>query len=150
MEMTDKEIIKKYQDDPTLKNIRIIADLNGTQEYVIKGILDKAGVLLQKGNAGKSKTTRKEVTKKDEEKKVENKIEESPNEKRSERFPIELVPEAVIELTKTRIRENQAKISYHINEIDRLNNENIELRAFVGGDYGDKDRVHGEVQNQQI
>ena len=41
MEMTEEEIVKKYQKNPQAKTINILADLNGCQAYEIKRILAK-------------------------------------------------------------------------------------------------------------
>ena len=46
MEMTEEEIVKKYQKNPQAKTINILADLNGCQAYEIKRILGKAGVYV--------------------------------------------------------------------------------------------------------
>ena len=148
MEMTEDEIVKKYLQDPTATNITLIADLNGTQPYVIKTLLDKKGVLKS------TKNTKSDATKSNKKEKTATKEAESLEETKSEVvtvFPVELIPEAVKGLTESKIRENRAKIEYHCEEINRLNEENNELLAFLKGErYGDKDRIHREVQDQQV
>ena len=66
MEMTEAEIVKKYLQDPTTTNITLIADLNGTQPYVIKTLLEKKGVLKStkntKSDATKSNNKEKTAT----------------------------------------------------------------------------------------
>ena len=147
MEMTEAEIVKKYLQDPTTTNITLIADLNGTQPYVIKTLLEKKGVLKS------TKNTKSDATKSNKKEKTATKEAESLEETRSEvvtAYPVELIPEAVKGLTEAKIRENRAKIEYHCEEINKLNDENNELLAFLKGEsYGDKDRIHWEVQNQQ-
>lgn len=148
MEMTETEIVKKYLQDPTAANITLIADLNGTQPYVIKTLLDKKGVLKS------TKNTKSDATKSNKKEKTDIKTESVPVDTRSEElkaYPVELIPEAVKGLIEAKIRENRAKIEYHCEEINRLNDENNELLAFLKGEsYGDKDRVHREVQDQQV
>ena len=148
MEMTEDEIVKKYLQDPTTTNITLIADLNGTQPYVIKTLLDKKGVLKS------TKNTKSDATKSNKKEKTATKEAESLEETKSEVvtiYPVELIPEAVKVLTEAKIRENRAKIEYHCEEINRLNDENNELLAFLKGErYGDKDRIHREVQDQQV
>ena len=156
MEMTEKEIVEKYLKSPKNSTISLIADLNGVPEYRIEAVLDKAKVLQKKGRPKSGKNSKSEVIIKDKETKVTKKAEESVELTRSEtesklkRFPVELIPEVVKSITEAKIRENQAKISYHMNEFDRLTEENEQLMAFLGGEYGEKNRIHGEVQNQQV
>ena len=148
MEMTEDEIVKKYLNEPTNSNITLIADLNGTQPYVIKTLLEKKGVLQ------KVEKTKSDATKSNKKEKTATKEAESLEETKSEvvtAYPVELIPEAVKGLTEAKIRENRAKIEYHCEEINRLNDENNELLAFLKGEsYGDKDRIHREVQDQQV
>ena len=148
MEMTEDEIVKKYLNEPTNSNITLIADLNGTQPYVIKTLLEKKGVLQ------KVEKTKSDATKSNKKEKTATKEAESLEETKSEVvtiYPVELIPEAVKGLTEAKIRENRAKIEYHCEEINRLNDENNELLAFLKGEsYGDKDRIHREVQDQQV
>lgn len=148
MEMTEDEIVKKYLNEPTNSNITLIADLNGTQPYVIKTLLEKKGVLQ------KVEKTKSDATKSNKKEKKATKEAESFEETKSEvvtAYPVELIPEAVKGLTEAKIRENRAKIEYHCEEINRLNDENNELLAFLKGeDHGDKDRIHREVQDQQV
>lgn len=148
MEMTEDEIVSKYLKSPDTAMINIIADLNGTQPHNIKTILEKRGVLK------KRKNTKSDDTKSDKTKKTDIKTESVPVDTRSEEvkvYPVELIPEAVKGLTEAKIRENRAKIEYHCEEINKLNDENNELLAFLKGEsYGDKDRIHWEVQDQQV
>lgn len=148
MEMTEDEIVKKYLNEPTNSNITLIADLNGTQPYVIKTLLEKKGVFQ------KIEKTKSDSTKRNKKEKTAIKEAESLEETKSEVvtiYPVELIPEAVKGLTEAKIRENRAKIEYHCEEINRLNDENNELLAFLKGEkYGDKDRIHREVQDQQV
>lgn len=149
MEMTEDEIVKKYLNEPTNSNITLIADLNGTQPYVIKTLLEKKGVLQ------KVEKTKSEPTKNDKNKKTDNKKPSVPveteNKPEVKCYPVELIPAAVKSLTEAKIRENRAKIVYHCEEIDKLNDENNELTAFLKGElYGNKDRIHWEVENQQV
>lgn len=156
MEMTEKEIVEKYLKSPKNSTISLIADLNGVPNYKIESVLDKAGVLQKKGRPKSGNNSKSEVIIKDKETKVTKKAEESVESTRSEtesklkRFPVELIPEVVKSITEAKIRENQAKISYHMNEFDRLTEENEQLMAFLGGEYGEENRIHREVQNQQI
>lgn len=156
MEMTEKEIVEKYLKNPKKSTISLIADLNGIPEYRIESVLDKAGVLQKKGRPKSGNNSKSEVIIKDKDTKVTKKAEESVESTRSEtepklkHFPVELIPEAVKSITEAKIRENQAKISYHMNEFDRLTEENGQLMAFLGGEYGEENRIHREVQNQQI
>lgn len=149
MEMTEDEIVKKYLNEPTNSNITLIADLNGTQPYVIKTLLEKKGVFQ------KIEKTKSDSTKRNKKEKTAIKEAESLEETKSEVvtiYPVELIPEAVKGLTEAKIRENRAKIEYHCEEINRLNDENNELLAFLKGEKydGDKDRIHREVQDQQV
>lgn len=156
MEMTEKEIVEKYLKSPKNSTISLIADLNGVPNYKIESVLDKAGVLQKKGRPKSGKNSKSEVIIKDKEENVTKKAEESVESTRSEtdsklkHFPVELIPEVVKSITEAKIRENQAKISYHMNEFDRLTEENEQLMAFLGGEYGEENRIHGEVQNQQV
>lgn len=148
MEMTEDEIVSKYLKSPDTAMINIIADLNGTQPHYIKTILEKRGVLK------KRKNTKSDDKKSDKTEKTDIKTDSIPVDTRSEEvkvYPVELIPEAVKGLTEAKIRENRAKIEYHCEEINKLNDENNELLAFLKGEsYGDKDRIHWEVQNQQV
>lgn len=148
MEMTEDEIVSKYLKSPDTAMINIIADLNGTQPHYIKTILEKRGVLK------KRKNTKSDDKKNDKIEKTDIKTDSIPVDTRSEEvkvYPVELIPEAVKGLTEAKIRENRAKIEYHCEEINKLNDENNELLAFLKGEsYGDKDRIHWEVQNQQV
>lgn len=136
MEMTEKEIVEKYLKSPKNSTISLIADLNGVPNYKIESVLDKAGVLQKKGRPKSGNNSKSEVIIKDKETKVTKKAEESVESTRSEtesklkRFPVELIPEVVKSITEAKIRENQAKISYHMNEFDRLTEENEQLMAF--------------------
>ena len=148
MEMTEDEIVSKYLKSPDTAMINIIADLNGTQPHYIKNILEKRGVLK------KRKNTKSDDKKSDKTEKTDIKTDSIPVDTRSEEvkvYPVELIPEAVKGLTEAKIRENRAKIEYHCEEINKLNDENNELLAFLKGEsYGDKDRIHWEVQDQQV
>lgn len=148
MEMTEDEIVSKYLKSPDTAMINIIADLNGTQPHYIKTILEKRGVLK------KRKNTKSDDKKSDKTEKTDIKTDSIPVDTRSDEvkvYPVELIPEAVKGLTEAKIRENRAKIEYHCEEINKLNDENNELLAFLKGEsYGDKDRIHWEVQNQQV
>lgn len=148
MEMTEDEIVSKYLKSPDTAMINIIADLNGTQPHCIKTILEKRGVLK------KRKNTKSDDKKSDKTEKTDIKTDSIPVDTRSEEvkiYPVELIPEAVKGLTEAKIRENRAKIEYHCEEINKLNDENNELLAFLKGEsYGNKDRIHWEVQNQQV
>ena len=148
MEMTEDEIVSKYLKSPDTAMINVIADLNGTQPHYIKTILEKRGVLK------KRKNTKSDDKKSDKTEKTDIKTDSIPVDTRSEEvkaYPVELIPEAVKGLTEAKIRENRAKIEYHCEEINKLNDENNELLAFLKGEsYGDKDRIHWEVQNQQV
>lgn len=148
MEMTEDEIVSKYLKSPDTAMINIIADLNGTQPHYIKTILEKRGVLK------KRKNTKSDDKKSNKTEKTDIKTDSIPVDTRSEEvkaYPVELIPEAVKGLTEAKIRENRAKIEYHCEEINKLNDENNELLAFLKGEsYGDKDRIHWEVQNQQV
>jgi hypothetical protein len=148
MEMTEDEIVSKYLKSPDTAMINIIADLNGTQPHYIKTILEKRGVLK------KRKNTKSDDKKSDKTEKTDIKTDSIPVDTRSEEvkvYPVELIPEAVKGLTEAKIRENRAKIEYHCEEINKLNDENNELLAFLKGEsYGDKDRIHWEVQDQQV
>lgn len=148
MEMTEDEIVSKYLKSPDTAMINIIADLNGTQPHYIKTILEKRGVLK------KRKNTKSDDKKNDKTEKTDIKNESVPVDTGSEEvkvYPVELIPEAVKSLTEAKIRENRAKIEYHCEEINKLNDENNELLAFLKGEsYGDKDRIHWEVQDQQV
>ena len=146
MEMTEDEIVSKYLKSPNTAMINVIADLNGTQPHYIKTILEKRGVLK------KRKNTKSDDKKSDKTEKTDIKTDSIPVDTRSEEvkaYPVELIPEAVKGLTEAKIRENRAKIEYHCEEINKLNDENNELLAFLKGEsYGDKDRIHWEVQDQ--
>lgn len=148
MEMTEDEIVSKYLKSPDTAMINIIADLNGTQPHYIKTILEKRGVLK------KRKNTKSDDKKSDKTEKTDIKTDSIPVDTRSDEvkvYPVELIPEAVKGLTEAKIRENRAKIEYHCEEINKLNDENNELLAFLKGEsYGDKDRIHWEVQDQQV
>jgi hypothetical protein len=148
MEMTEDEIVSKYLKSPDTAMINIIADLNGTQPHYIKTILEKRGVLK------KRKNTKSDDKKSNKTEKTDIKTASIPVDTRSEEvkaYPVELIPEAVKGLTEAKIRENRAKIEYHCEEINKLNDENNELLAFLKGEsYGDKDRIHWEVQDQQV
>lgn len=148
MEMTEDEIVSKYLKSPDTAMINVIADLNGTQPHYIKTILEKRGVLK------KRKNTKSDDKKNDKTEKTDIKTDSIPVDTRSEDvkvYPVELIPEAVKDLTEAKIRENRAKIEYHCEEINKLNDENNELLAFLKGEsYGDKDRIHWEVQDQQV
>lgn len=148
MEMTEDEIVSKYLKSPDTAMINIIADLNGTQPHYIKTILEKRGVLK------KRKNTKSDDKKSNKTEKTDIKTDSIPVDTRSEEvkaYPVELIPEAVKGLTEAKIRENRAKIEYHCEEINKLNDENNELLAFLKGEsYGDKDRIHWEVQDQQV
>lgn len=148
MEMTEDEIVSKYLKSPDTAMINIIADLNGTQPHYIKTILEKRGVLK------KRKNTKSDDKKSDKTEKTDIKTDSIPVDTRSEEvkvYPVELIPEAVKGLTEAKIRENRARIERYCEEINRLNDENNELLAFLKGEsYGDKDRIHWEVQNQQV
>lgn len=156
MEMTEKEIVEKYLKSPKNSTISLIADLNGVPNYKIESVLDKAGVLQKKGRPKSVNNSKSEVIIKDKETNVTKKAEESVESTRNEtesklkHFPVELIHEVVKSITEAKIRENQAKISYHMNEFDRLTEENEQLMAFLGGEYGEKNRIHREVQNQQV
>lgn len=148
MEMTEDEIVKKYLNEPTNQNITLIADLNGTQPYIIKTLLEKRGVLktVEKTTRGATKSNK---SKKTDSKKTPVLVETREEEPKT--YPVELIPQAVKSLTEAKIRENRAKIVYHCEEIDKLNEENGELTAFLKGElYGDKDGIHWEVENQQV
>lgn len=156
MEMTEKEIVEKYLKSPKNSTISLIADLNGVPDYRIESVLDKSGVLQKKCRPKSGKNSKSEVIIKDKEENVTKKAEKSVESTRSEtdsklkHFPVELIPEVVKSITEAKIRENQAKISYHMNEFDRLTEENEQLMAFLGGEYGEKNRIHREVQDQQV
>ena len=146
--MSEDEIVKKYLNEPTNQNITLIADLNGTQPYIIKTILEKRGVLkpAEKTTSGATKSNK---AKKTDSKKTSVLVE--TREEAHKTYPVELIPQAVKSLTEAKIRENRAKIEYHCLEIDKLNDENNELSAFLKGEfYGDKDGIHWKVENQQV
>ncbi len=157
MEMTEGEIVKKYQNNPSAKTINILADLNGCQAYEIKRILGKAGIDIpkqgrpKKENADKIlekidkiESQKEQISKKSEEP-LDDKIlkaiqkDEPLQEKiKLQSIIVEPVKEYMIpDVVKDVINEELDRISARMIEIcdeaDKLNERREELKAFLKG-----------------
>lgn len=156
MEMTEAEIVKKYQKNPQAKTINILADLNGCQAYEIKRILGKAGVYVPKAGRLKKDKADETIEKIDE-------IEQSQISKRSDESlndnilkaiqkdeplqeeirlqstviePIKeyMIPDVVRQVIEVEIENIGIRIMNICDEADRLSARREELKAFLKGE----------------
>lgn len=159
MEMTEQEIVKKYQANPKPSQISIIADLNGCKEYEIKRILGKAGVYVAKKPGRPKKSTQDETLEKIDEiesaqSKKNTKSEEPLNPKILEAIqkddspsvnkplqsiivePIKeyMVPEVVKEVINEELDRISARMIEICDEADELNSRRNKLKAFLKGE----------------
>ena len=161
MEMNNQEIVKRYKDNPGIKQIGILADLNGCSRIEIYEVLHDAGLeIKQPGRppkepkAEKPKSTIKscsEPISKDALNDMDIKV--SLDEQKIEvcnpqPVPKYLIPESVRRMTQDRIDACVRLIITHTETIDALNREKLELENFLKGDfkeYGQKIELHREV-----
>lgn len=158
MEMTEEEIVKRYQNNPQAKTINILADLNGCQAYEIKRILGKAGIDIPKSGRPKKENadkilekidkieSQKEQISKRGEKPLDDKIlkaiqkdEPLQEEIKLQSIIVEPIKEYMIpDVVKDVINEELDRISARMIEIcdeaDKLNTRREELKAFLKGE----------------
>lgn len=162
MEMSNDEIIKKYEANPTEKHINILADLNGCKLYEIKRILGHAGLIeppkepKKRGPKPKAQSQinqKQEPILQDETEKESIKSESARVEMRAEvipevatPIPKYLIPEKIRELCEARLDEINVEIMALCNEIDRRSDERKEIKSFLRGEFKNaQDGVYGEV-----
>ena len=162
MEMSNQEIVKRYKDNPGIKQIGILADLNGCSRIEIYEILHDAGLeVKQPGRPPKEKKQEEqpktvikscsEVVSQDSLKDLDIKV--SLDEQKiklcnPQPVPKYLIPDSVKKMTQDRIDACVRLIISHTETIDALNREKLELENFLKGDfkeYGKKIELHREV-----
>lgn len=160
MEMSNDEIIRKYEANPTEKHINILADLNGCKPYEIKRILGGAGLIeppkepKKRGPKPKAQSQinqKQEPILQDETEKESIKSESARVEMRTEvipkvatPIPKYLIPEKIRELCEARLDEINVEIMALCNEIDRRSDEREEIKSFLRGEFKNaQDGVYG-------
>jgi hypothetical protein len=158
MEMTEDEIVKKYQANPKPGTITLIADLNGVRDYEIKRILGKAGVLPLKKPGRPKKEPEATLEKIDEIESSQNEIKTKQNEPLNPKIleaihkndslpeakplqsiivePIKeyMVPEVVKEVINEELDRISARMIEICDEADELNARRNKLKAFLKGE----------------
>lgn len=158
MEMTEAEIVKKYKNNPQVKTINILADLNGCQAYEIKRILGKAGVYIPKAGRPKKdkadetiekiekiESQNEQISKRSEESLNDNilkaiqKDEPLQEEIRLQSTVIQpikeyMIPDVVRQVLEVEIENIGIRIMNICDEADRLSARREELKAFLKGE----------------
>lgn len=142
MEMSQNEIVSKFEKNPKREQIKILAQLNDCGEYLIENILKANGVEIPekkpgrpKKNAAVSKNPSRDKTKILEDDYVENKSELCEREIQPQPVPKYLIPASVQEMTKDKIEQLQRQIMAFCDRIDELNAEKHELEVFLKGEW---------------
>ena len=158
MEMTEDEIVKKYQKNPQAKTINILADLNGCQAYEIKRILGKAGVYIPKAGRPKKDKADEMIEKIDKIESQNEQISKRSDEPLNDNIlkaikkdeplqeeiklqstviePIKeyMIPDVVRQVLEVEIENIGIRIMNICDEADRLSARREELKAFLKGE----------------
>ena len=142
MEMSQKEIVSRFEMNPKREQIKILAQLNDCGEYLIENILKTNGVEIPekkkgrpKKNAAVSNNPSSDESKIPEDDYVDNNIELCEREIKPRPVPKYLIPASVQEMTKDKIEQLQRQIMAFCDRIDELNAEKHELEVFLKGEW---------------
>lgn len=152
MEMTNQEIVKSYNQNPSLSQLSVIAQLNDCSKDEIIAILRKENIIVPKKKARKTtaKTVdfpSKEKILNDEAENLNKKNVPAEEELQAKPLPNYLIPECIVELVNRRIEEIQLEQFKYCDLIDSLNLEKRDLQNFLKGEIknGTKNKLFGQV-----
>lgn len=152
MEMTNQEIVKSYNQNPSLSQLSVIAELNDCSKDEIVAILRNENIIIPKKKARKtsSKTVdfpSKDRLLKDEAEKLNKKNVSAEEELQAKPLPKYLIPECIVELVNKRIEQIQLEQINYCDMIDALNVEKRDLQNFLKGEIknGTKNKLFGQI-----
>lgn len=152
MEMTNQEIVKSYNQNPSLSQLSVIAELNDCSKDEIIAILRNENILIPKKKARKSTSKTVDFPSKDrilsdEAENLNKKNVPAEEELQAKPLPNYLIPECIVELVNRRIEEIQLKQLKYCDLIDALNLEKRDLQNFLKGEIknGTKNKLFGQV-----
>lgn len=152
MEMTNQEIVKSYNQNPSLNQLNVIAQLNDCSKDEIIAILRKENIIVPKKKARKTtaKTVdfpSKEKILNDEAEKLNIKVLPEAETSPLKPVPKYLIPNCVFDLANKRIDEIREEFIVLCDKIDALNFEKKELELFLKGEISDgtKDELFRKV-----
>ena len=142
MEMSQKEIVSRFEMNPKREQIKILAQLNDCGEYLIENILKTNGVEIPekkkgrpKKNAAVSNNPSSDESKILKDDCMDNNSELCEREIKLQPVPKYLIPTSVQEMTKDKIEQLQRQIMAFCDRIDELNAEKHELEVFLKGEW---------------
>lgn len=152
MEMTNQEIVKSYNQNPSLSQLSVIAELNDCSKDEIIAILRNENILIPKKKARKSTSKTVDFPSKDrilsdEAENLNKKNVPAEEELQAKPLPNYLIPECIVELVNRRIEEIQLEQFKYCDLIDSLNLEKRDLQNFLKGEIknGTKNKLFGQV-----
>lgn len=152
MEMTNQEIVKSYNQNPSLSQLSVIAELNDCSKDEIIAILRNENILIPKKKARKSTSKTVDFPSKDrilsdEAENLNKKNVPAEEELQAKPLPNYLIPECIVELVNRRIEEIQLEQFKYCDLIDALNLEKRDLQNFLKGEIknGTKNKLFGQV-----
>ena len=152
MEMTNQEIVKSYNQNPSLSQLSVIAELNDCSKDEIVAILRNENILIPKKKPRKSMSKTVDFPSKDrilsdEAENLNKKNVPAEEELPAKPLPNYLIPECIVELVNRRIEEIQMEQFKYCDLIDALNLEKRDLQNFLKGEIknGTKNKLFGQV-----
>lgn len=152
MEMTNQEIVKSYNQNPSLSQLSVIAELNDCSKDEIVAILRNENILIPKKKPRKSTSKTVDFPSKDrilsdEVENLNKKNVPAEEELQAKPLPNYLIPECIVELVNRRIEEIQLEQFKYCDLIDSLNLEKRDLQNFLKGEIknGTKNKLFGQV-----
>lgn len=152
MEMTNQEIVKSYNQNPSLSQLSVIAELNDCSKDEIVAILRNENILIPKKKPRKSMSKTVDFPSKDrilsdEAENLNKKNVPAEEELQAKPLPNYLIPECIVELVNRRIEEIQLEQFKYCDLIDSLNLEKRDLQNFLKGEIknGTKNKLFGQV-----
>lgn len=152
MEMTNQEIVKSYNQNPSLSQLSVIAELNDCSKDEIIAILRNENILIPKKKPRKSNSKTVDFPSKDrilsdEVEDLNKKNVPAEEELQAKPLPNYLIPECIVELVNRRIEEIQLEQFKYCDLIDSLNLEKRDLQNFLKGEIknGTKNKLFGQV-----
>lgn len=152
MEMTNQEIVKSYNQNPSLSQLSVIAELNDCSKDEIVAILRNENILIPKKKPRKSMSKTIDFPSKDrilsdEAENLNKKNVPAEEELQAKPLPNYLIPECIVELVNRRIEEIQMEQFKYCDLIDSLNLEKRDLQNFLKGEIknGTKNKLFGQV-----
>lgn len=152
MEMTNQEIVKSYNQNPSLSQLSVIAQLNDCSKDEIIAILRSENIIIPKKKARKEKAKTIDFPSsntilQDEAEKLNIKTSSDGESSKAKPVPKYLIPNCVFDLANKRIDEIREEFIVLCDKIDALNFEKKELELFLKGEIGDgeKDELFRKV-----